>query len=213
MNGPNHVPSSIMGVVLSSATEDEMGTLFYNAKDAAWLRTKLADLGHSQPPMPIQTDNACAAGILNDTVKQRRSKAIDMRFYWVRDRVRHNQFVVHWRRGTDNLAGYFHKSLFPVASPPHAILIYLHWPAPGPRVCGTCIHRHTSSRFLCPYSIHTSTSVTFGRGCVEKLSVYRRVPEPVDPKRHPPCRHSTQRDLCRTNHKLLVHRFPLQLLA
>jgi hypothetical protein len=109
LNGPIHVPSSIMRVVLSSATEAEMGALFYNAKDAAWLRTTLADLGHPQPPTPIQTDNACAAGIINDTVKQRRSKAIDMRFYWVRDRVRQNQFVVHWRRGSDNLADYFTK--------------------------------------------------------------------------------------------------------
>jgi hypothetical protein len=109
LNGPVHVPSSIMRVVLSSATEAEMGALFYNAKDAAWLRTTLQELGHPQPPTPIQTDNACAAGIINDTVKQRRSKAIDMRFYWVRDRVRQNQFVVHWRKGSDNLADYFTK--------------------------------------------------------------------------------------------------------
>ena len=67
-----------MRVVLSSATEAEMGALFYNAKDAAWLRTTLNDLVHPQPPTPIQTDNACAAGIVNDIVKQRRSKAIDM---------------------------------------------------------------------------------------------------------------------------------------
>jgi hypothetical protein len=98
-----------MRVVVSSATEAEMGALFYNAKDAAWLRTTLKDLGHPQPPTPIQTDNACAAGIINDTVKQRRSKAIDMRFYWVRDRVRQGHFLVHWRKGADNLADYFTK--------------------------------------------------------------------------------------------------------
>jgi hypothetical protein len=109
LNGPVHTPCTIMRVVLSSATEAEMGALFYNAKDAAWLRTTLLDLGHPQPPTPIQTDNACAAGIINDTVKQRRSKAIDMRFYWVRDRVRQQQFLVHWRRGSDNLADYFTK--------------------------------------------------------------------------------------------------------
>jgi hypothetical protein len=96
-------------VVLSSAAEAEMGALFYNAKEAAWLRTTLEDMGHPQPATPIQTDNACAAGIANGTVKQRRSKAIDMRFYWIRDRVAQGQFVVHWRRGTDNLADYFTK--------------------------------------------------------------------------------------------------------
>jgi hypothetical protein len=32
-----------------------------------------------------------------------------MRFYWVRDRVAQRHFVVHWRRGADNLADYFTK--------------------------------------------------------------------------------------------------------
>jgi hypothetical protein len=40
------------------------------------------------------------------TVKHRRSKAIDMRFYWIQDRVKQGQFLVHWRRGADNLADY-----------------------------------------------------------------------------------------------------------
>ena len=42
------------------------------------LRTILEDMHHPQPATPIQTDNACAAGICNDTVKQRRSKAMDI---------------------------------------------------------------------------------------------------------------------------------------
>lgn len=103
-NGPVHVPCTILKVVVSSAAEAEVGALFYNGKEAAWLRTTLEDMGHPQPPTPIQTDNSCAAGTANSMVKQRRSKAIDMRFYWVRDRVRQQQFNVHWRRGVDNLA-------------------------------------------------------------------------------------------------------------
>jgi hypothetical protein len=49
----------------------------------------LEELGHPQPPTAIQTDNECANGIANDTVKQRRSKAMDMRFYWIRNRIHH----------------------------------------------------------------------------------------------------------------------------
>jgi hypothetical protein len=108
-NGAIHVHSSIMQAVLSSATEAELGALFYNGKDAAMLRTTLEDMGHPQSATPIQTDNACASGIANNTVKQRRSKAIDMRFYWIKDRVAQGQFLVHWRRGLDNLADYFTK--------------------------------------------------------------------------------------------------------
>jgi hypothetical protein len=98
-----------MSVVLSSATEAELGALFYNAKDATAFRVTLDELGHIQPPTPIQTDNACASGIANKTIKQRRSKAIDMRFYWVKDRVEQKQFIIYWRPGLTNLADYFSK--------------------------------------------------------------------------------------------------------
>jgi hypothetical protein len=109
LNGPVHVHSGIIRAVMSSAAEAELGALFYNAKDAAMLRTTLSDLGHPQPATPIQTDNSCAAGIANSSVKQRRSKAMDMRFYWVRDRVRTGDFLIFWRKGSDNDADYFTK--------------------------------------------------------------------------------------------------------
>lgn len=109
VNGAIHIISSILHNVMSSATEAEVGALFHNAKDACSLRNTLTFLGHPQPATPIQTDNQCAEGIINDTVKQKRSKAIDMRFYWVRDRVRQGQFVIHWKRGKDNLGDYYTK--------------------------------------------------------------------------------------------------------
>ena len=58
-------------MVLSSAAEAEIGALFYNAKDAAWLQIILEEIGHPQPPTLIQTDNLWAAGILNNTVNQK----------------------------------------------------------------------------------------------------------------------------------------------
>jgi len=108
-NAPVLVNSSIITAVLSSAGEAELGALFYNSKDAANLQTTLAALGHPQTATPIQADNACAVGIANDTIKQKRSKAIDMRFYWVRDRVRAGQFIIYWKQGLQNAADYFTK--------------------------------------------------------------------------------------------------------
>jgi hypothetical protein len=87
-NGAIHIVSSIMRNVLSSATEAEVGACFHNTQDACPLRVTLEEMNWPQPPTPIQVDNSCAHGIINDTVKQRRSKAFNMRFYWVRDRVR-----------------------------------------------------------------------------------------------------------------------------
>lgn len=44
--------------------------------------------------------------MLTDTVKQKRSKAMDVCFYWLllRNRARQKQFHIYWKEGTDNLA-------------------------------------------------------------------------------------------------------------
>lgn len=109
-NGAIHIVSKILRNVMASAAEAEVGGLFVNGQDGAFLRTTLEEMGHPQPsPTPIMTDNSTADGIANDTVKIKRSKAMDMRFYWIRDRVRQGQFRVHWKRGKDNKADYFTK--------------------------------------------------------------------------------------------------------
>jgi hypothetical protein len=125
LNGAIHVISTIMGNVMASATEAEVGALFHNAQDGCMLRNTLEFLGHPQPATPIQTDNSCAEGIINDKVKQKRSKAIDMRFYWVRDRVQQGQFNIHWKKGEDNLADYFTKH-FPATHHRAMRPIFLH---------------------------------------------------------------------------------------
>jgi hypothetical protein len=98
---------------MASATEAELGAFFQNACDCVPLRIALEEMGHPQAATPIQNDNVCAAGIANQTVKQRRSKAIDMRFYWIRDRIKQGQFIIHWRVGKDNLTDYFTKHHYP----------------------------------------------------------------------------------------------------
>ncbi len=124
-NGAVHILSSIMRQVLASALESEIGGIFYNAQECVPMRHTLEALGHPQPPTPIQTDNEVADGIINDRVKQRRSKAIDMRFYWVRDRVRQGQFRIHWLSGQENLADYFTKH-HPVAHHRAIRKVYFH---------------------------------------------------------------------------------------
>ena len=110
LNGAIHVVSKILRNVMSSAAEAEVGGLFVNGQEGVALRNALTEMGHPQPDAtPITTDNSTADGIANDTVKIKRSKAMDMRFYWIRDRVRQGQFRVHWKPGKDNKADYFTK--------------------------------------------------------------------------------------------------------
>ena len=66
-------------------------------------------MGHPQPPTPMEVDNETAIGFLKSTMKKKRSKAIDMRFYWVRDRVNQNQFLIYRRPGANNVGDYVSK--------------------------------------------------------------------------------------------------------
>ena len=46
---------------------------------------------------------------MNGTIRQQQSKAIDMRFYWLKDRVTQKMFKVYWALGKVNLADYFSR--------------------------------------------------------------------------------------------------------
>jgi hypothetical protein len=66
----------------------------------------LTELGHIQPATPLRTDNSTAFGILNETIKQKSSTSMDMRYHWLIDRFCQKQFYVYWRPGRDNLGDY-----------------------------------------------------------------------------------------------------------
>jgi hypothetical protein len=106
-NGAILIIGKVLKHVMSSAAEAEIGAVFINAKEGAVPRTTLQELGHPQPPIPMETDNTPATGYSNSTIKQKRTKAMDMRFYWIKYRVKQGQFDVYWGPGYQNLADYF----------------------------------------------------------------------------------------------------------
>ena len=109
LNGPVHHTSVIIPTVVASAAEAEYAALFILLKDTTPLRQAAIDMGHPQPPTPVTCDNTCAVGLANNTCKQRRSKAIDMRYHWVRDRIGVGDFAVRWRSNRFSLADYLTK--------------------------------------------------------------------------------------------------------
>ncbi len=127
LNGAIHVACSVIKFTVASAAEAELGALFLNCREGKIIRLILEELGHPQPATPVHCDNATAAGIANDTIKKQRSRAMEMRFFWVTDQVQRNLFDVLWYPGKENLADYFTKH-FPskhhVAVRPY----YLHMP-------------------------------------------------------------------------------------
>ena len=70
-------------MVAASAAEAELGALFLNAREAKVLRITLHELGHPQPPTPIHVENTAEVGIVNNTIKRQRSRAMEMRYFWL----------------------------------------------------------------------------------------------------------------------------------
>ena len=93
-------------MITSSATETELAATFYNAKEALPFRVTLEEMTHPQTPTPMEVGNETAIEFLKSKIKQKRSKAIDMIFYWVIDRVNQNQFMIYWIPGANNVGDY-----------------------------------------------------------------------------------------------------------
>ncbi len=94
---------------MSSATEAELAGLYIMAREAVYIRIVLEEMGHKQPPTPLQTDNAMAEAVTNGKVQPKRTKAMDMRFHWLRDREYQRQFRIYWRPRKLNYADYWTK--------------------------------------------------------------------------------------------------------
>jgi hypothetical protein len=108
-NGTVHTNSTILKVIVASAAEAETGGMFYNSQDAVPMLIALEEMGHPQPATHIRGDNSTTIGITNRTIKQRRSKAMDMRYFWLQDRDAQAQFKYYWDKGDGNRADYFTK--------------------------------------------------------------------------------------------------------
>ena len=108
-NGCVNVVCCRSDVVVSSACEIEWAAIFKTCKEAVETRQVAANLGHPQQATLVTSDNKCAVGLSNDTLKPKRSKAMDMRFHWTQDRVRQGQFIVRWAPGDTNFADFFTK--------------------------------------------------------------------------------------------------------
>jgi hypothetical protein len=124
-NGTLLCHTTVLKHVVSSIAEAEFGALFVNAKEGTVTRTTLAEMGHNQDVSELKTDNTTTDGIINNTVQQKRSKAMDMIVYWVKDRVEQDQFNVGWAPGDTNMGDYFTKHHSPAH---HKLMIphYLH---------------------------------------------------------------------------------------
>ena len=66
---------------MSSTAEAELGALFVNSRQTApaWITAK--EMGHPQPPTPIQTGNTTDIGVVNKAKQTKQTKSMDMQFH------------------------------------------------------------------------------------------------------------------------------------
>ncbi len=66
---------------MSLATKAELAGLYIIAHKAVYIRIILEELGHVQPPTPLQTDNAMTYRVINGKVQPKQTKAMGVRFH------------------------------------------------------------------------------------------------------------------------------------
>jgi hypothetical protein len=115
LNGPIHFISSLQPLCAACIAEGEYIAAFINGKAALPIKQTLDAFGYPQPQTPIYCDNKCAVGIATDTNQMKRSRYIDHKFHWIRDRVRLKEFDCIWIDGNQNIADFGTKILSPLS--------------------------------------------------------------------------------------------------
>ncbi len=100
----------MISCIVASAAEAELAARFQQAQIAVRLWNTLMDLGYPKLSTLLLIENT-AIGLANDTINKKRSKSMDMRFFWLRDQVSQQQFVVEHIPGQHNVADSFTKAL------------------------------------------------------------------------------------------------------
>ena len=100
-----------------------------------------------------------ACGIMNRTVKQKKSKSMDKNFWWLADRVEQGQFNICWAPGCINLADYFSKK-HPASHHKKVRPIYLHIEGQSPSTLQGCdrMFLSTPSQTSQPRSEHSNAN-------------------------------------------------------
>ena len=109
LNGAFFTLCAILRFVIASAAKAELGALFLNCKEGMIFCMALEELGHPQPKTQVHFDNAMAVGIANNTVKRQHLRSMEMRYFWVCNKIAQDAYDVKWHPGQENLADYQSK--------------------------------------------------------------------------------------------------------
>lgn len=84
-NGAVLIECVILRNIMKLAAEEETQTVFHNRKAAIPIRITAKELGRHQPATTFKTNNSTCGGILNVTMRQKRSKHYDTKIWCFHD--------------------------------------------------------------------------------------------------------------------------------
>ena len=98
--------AQIIRNVMTSAADAEIAALFINTRQSIPTRRLLEEMGHKQPPTPVQTDNTTALGFVTQNMQPKSTKSTDMQHWYLRNQEDRKQFRYYWSQGKNNDADY-----------------------------------------------------------------------------------------------------------
>ena len=106
LNGAILTNWTILKLVAASAAEAELGDLFINAIEEKIMWLTLEDFVHAQPSILIHIDNTTGVGTVKNSIKRQRSRAMNMRYFWMLCHEAQRILKVNYHQGQENLGNY-----------------------------------------------------------------------------------------------------------
>lgn len=120
--------SKLQSLVTRSSTEAEYLACADGCLEATWLATLFGSLLYVANPVPIKVDNASARALLDTNMLRQRTKHIDLRFHYARDRQAAGSVIISAVPGSANPADIFTKIFGAAAFARAAALLCLYRP-------------------------------------------------------------------------------------
>jgi hypothetical protein len=107
LNGAFPVSTIILCFVVASTAEAKLGALYHNCQMGIIFFDSPSQIWITcnQKP-PIHCNNTTAMGIANNTIKGQCSQSMEMRYFWIGDKVAQEMHALKWHPGQENLANY-----------------------------------------------------------------------------------------------------------
>lgn len=104
--------SQKQSIIALSTTDAEYMAACQTVKEIMWLKRLIKELNNSEPARTtLFVDNQSALDLIKNPVHHKRTKHIDIRFHYIRERYQDNEFILQFLKSTDQTADILTKPL------------------------------------------------------------------------------------------------------